>query len=59
MKWFHVYVEDHISHERVTVLDLATREEAHEISNFISQFNGCTVYVVESEFALKRKENKE
>ena len=54
MKWFHVYVEDHITHQKVTILDLATREEAHEISSFIGQYNGCTVFVVESDIIWKK-----
>ena len=56
--WYHVYVEDHITHEQVTILDLATRSEANDIIRFISQFGACTVYVVESNFNVKGKHER-
>ena len=52
--YYQVYVEDHITHEKVVVLDLATRTEALDIARFLSQYNACSVYIVESEFFFKK-----
>lgn len=52
--YFTVYVEDHLTHQKVQILDLATRTEANSLARTIGQYGGCTVYIVESEIFYKR-----
>lgn len=47
---FTVYVEDHITHQKVVVGDMLSRPEASQLIRIISQFSACTVYAVQSNY---------
>lgn len=47
---FTVYVEDHVTHQKVVVGDMLSRAEASELVRTISRFSACTVYAMQSPY---------
>ena len=50
---YTVYVEDHITHEKVVIADLCSRVEVSEITRILNKYAACTLYVCECKFNYK------
>jgi hypothetical protein len=53
MVFFCVYVEDHLNGNTVVVGDMLGRGEAVRLARTISEFQACSVYVIESQYNRK------
>lgn len=53
MVYFCVYVEDHLNGNTVVVGDMLERGEAVRLARAISEFQACSVYVIESQYNPK------
>lgn len=51
---YTVFVEDHVTHEKVVIGDLLTRSEASELTRILDKYCACTIYTVECEFYYKK-----
>lgn len=51
---FTVFVEDHVTHQKVVIGDLLTREEASELTRILDKYSACTIYTVKCEFYYQK-----
>lgn len=50
MEYFSVFVEDRQTHQRVCVLDMASRTEAMDLCRTLDYLNSCNVYFLSNNF---------
>lgn len=57
MKFYDVWVEDHITHEKVVVASMCSRSEASTVCRTLEPFMACAIYIMETPFIYRRKDD--